>query len=148
MEVANVSSQNVFQETKRIPQRELDLNGFFEILAAQMKYQDPLSGGDSSTDYLNQMVQMNTLEQMKNLGDNFSQMVQYQNFQLQYQNLQYGNSLIGKNVTLNTGEQILQGVVDKVKIVSGQVQIMVEDIPYTLDQVTEIQNTGAQEVES
>ncbi len=141
MEVANVSSQNVFQETQRIPQRELDLNGFFEILAAQMKYQDPLSGGDSTTDYLNQMVQMNTLEQMKNLGNNFSQMVQYQN-------LQYGSSLIGKNVTLNTGEQIIQGVVDKVKIVSGQVQIMVEDIPYTLDQVTEIQNIDTEKVES
>lgn len=141
MNVSDVLSQSVTKKGQRTPQNQLGEDAFLQILSSQMKYQDPLSGGGNPTESISQLAQFSSLEQMQNLNSAFSKM-------LQYQNAQYGSQLIGKSVTLNTGEQIIEGTVDRVKMSDGEVRIMIEDIPYKLEQVVEIKNMDRQEVES
>lgn len=132
MDISVENSKNVIQQTQRIPKNQLSTEDFFQLLATQLKYQDPLSEENNSSEFINQMVQMNTMEQLQDLNKNFSQLTQYQN-------LQYASSLIGKNVSLNTGNQSLEGIVDKIKIIQGDAYIIVENVLYSLDQIVEIQ---------
>lgn len=134
MNVTNVvSSSAMAQETNRTPVTQLDKDAFLQILAAQLKYQDPLSGGDN-TQYVTQLAQFSTLEQMQNLNTSLSEMLY-----LQY--MQYGSQLVGKSVTLNDGQQEIQGVVEKLSMRNGDVNIIVNGISYKLYQLEEINIT-------
>lgn len=139
MKVPNINSQGVDQEVQRSPAKELGKDEFLKILVAQLKHQDPLSGGDN-TEYIAQLAQFSSLEQMQNLNANletgFSMM-------LYHQNAQYASQLIGKNVTLNTGDDIIQGIVEKTKLSEGNVRIVVEGKPYWLEQIIEIEDAQA-----
>src|SRR5690554_4848146 len=139
MNISNISYQVTAQEDQRTPKTQLGKDEFLKILVAQLKNQDPLSGGDN-TAYIAQLAQFSSLEQMQNLNANletgFSMM-------LYHQNAQYASQLIGKNVTLNTGDDIIQGVVEKTILSEGNVRIVVEGKPYWLEQIIEIEDVQA-----
>ena len=122
--------------TGRTPGNQLDKDAFLQIMAAQLRYQDPLSGGDN-TQYVAQMAQFSALEQMQNLNASISDM-------LAFQYLQFGSQLVGKSVTLNDGEQTVQGVVEKVRLASGDIELIVNGKSYTMDQVEEIGLAGSE----
>lgn len=65
---------------------DMDKNAFFKILAAELSNQDPDNAKDG-TEYVSQMAQFSSLEQMVNLNENVK--------------FTGANSLIGKTVTLN-----------------------------------------------
>ncbi|HZK33977.1 MAG TPA: flagellar hook capping FlgD N-terminal domain-containing protein [Bacillota bacterium] len=130
MNVNGIQSQAYTQENERVPKNQLGKNEFMQLLAAQIKYQDPLSGSDQ-TQNIAQMAQFSTLEQMQNLNDAFSIL-------LYYQNAQYGSQLVGKQVKLDDGGVQVEGRVQRVRIFGGDVRIMVEDRLYSLYQVVEI----------
>lgn len=133
MNVSGVGSQGEVQESQRNPQSTLGKDAFLQILTAQMKYQDPLSGGNNTTESISQMAQFSSLEQMQNLNEGFSRM-------LYYQNAQYASQLIGKQVTLSDGDQMIQGIVEKTKIVNGDVRIVIDGKSYWVEQITQIEN--------
>ncbi len=85
---------------------ELGKDAFFELLTTQLKHQDPLEPMDN-TQFISQMAQFSSLEQMSNVNENLSKY-------LQSQSISDGASLIGKTVETidsETGEIIA----DKVK---------------------------------
>ena len=130
MNVSNVNAATIAQETSRTPKDQLGKDEFLSILAAQLQYQDPLSGGDN-TEYVAQLAQFSSLEQMQNLNQSISEMVYFQY-------IQYGSQMVGKNVSLFDGEKKVQGVVEKVTMQSGDINIVVNGTPYKLHQVEEI----------
>ena len=130
MNVSNVNPLATAKEVERTPTKQLDKNAFLSLLAAQLQYQDPLSGGDN-TQYIAQMAQFSSLEQMQNLNSSISELVYFQY-------IQYGSQMVGKNVTINDGEQRIQGVVEKVNMQGGQINIVVNGTQYMLHQVEEI----------
>lgn len=130
MNVNRVQAQMQSQQAERTPKNQLGKNDFFQILAAQIKYQDPLSGSDQ-TQNIAQMAQFSSLEQMQNLNEAFSKL-------LFYQNAQYGSQLVGKRVTLDTAGGLQTGIVERVRILADQVSIIVGSKAYGLDQVIEI----------
>ena len=59
------------QQAQRKVDNQLGKDDFLRILITQLRYQDPLSPMED-TDFIAQMAQFSTLEQMKNLSQDFS----------------------------------------------------------------------------
>lgn len=139
MNISSINSQVTAQENQRTPTTELGKDEFLEILVTQLQNQDPLNGGDN-TEYIAQLAQFSSLEQMQNLNENlesgFSMM-------LYHQNVQHASQLIGKSVTLNDGDDQIVGLVEKSKIANGNVQVVVKGKPYWLEQIVEIEDAKA-----
>lgn len=107
---------------------------FLKIMAAEISNQS-FMGGDSGskTDYISQLAQFTTLEQMGLITDNLNTL-NYMGHQ------QYAFSLIGKQVTLADGEGNITGIVEKVKLQNGLAIIQVNDKDYYLGSVIEVSN--------
>lgn len=106
----------------------LDKNSFLKLLVTQMKYQDPLNPS-TDTQFVEQLATFSQLEQMQNLN------------QTTTNNQAFG--LVGMNVAISTkdssGNAILkEGTVDSVIISNGVANLVVDDNPYTLDQIVQV----------
>lgn len=94
--------------------QEMDKNAFLTILAAELSNMDPM-GNNDSTQYVTQMAQFASMEQMTNLNNTMSS----------YAN----NSLVGKGVTLksvNNEGVNYTGIVKSVTSNSSKTTIAVE----------------------
>ena len=106
----------------RTPNNSLDKDAFLQLLIAQMKYQDPLNPMDDK-EFIGQMAQFTSLEQMQNLNATFSKTHAY--------------SMIGKTVygyyqDPNSGQyNEVTGLVSAVTTKGSEIYLYVEgkDIP-------------------
>ena len=130
MNVSNIHTLSAAGESARIPQTQLGKNDFLKILAAQLQYQDPLSGGNN-TEYIAQLAQFAALEQIQNLNNSITEM-------MYLQVLQYGSQLVGKTVTINDGIHEFRGVVERINLQNGEISVIVNDSRYKLYQIEEI----------
>lgn len=124
--------------------KNLNIEDFLQIMAAEIKNQNPMSsdGGGSKTDYISQLAQFTTLDQLTSITDSLS----YLNIMSQQQ---YAFTLIGKEVKINTGEVgedgkaiTIDGTVDKVKFNNGIITIEVNGENYYLGSIIEVGNQG------
>lgn len=132
------NSFNVGQNQRNMPSNKnsLSIDDFLQIMAAEIKNQNPMGsdgGSGSKTDYISQLAQFTTLEQMTLMTENLNT-INYMGQQ------QYAFSLIGKEVTLTDGNDTLVGIVEKVKIKNGFATIQVDGVDYYLGSVTEVTN--------
>ncbi len=98
---------------------------FLKLLVTQMTSQDPLNP-QSDTAFAAQLAQFSALQSS-------------QNTETDLQGLQ-SNSLIGRTVTVNgSGGAQAAGVVSGVQVSSGLPEIIVNNQPYTLSQLSSIQ---------
>ncbi len=134
---AVVMGQNTTNEKNK--RNTLSLDDFLQIMAAEISNQNPMGsdGGGSKTDYISQMAQFTTLDQLAQITENISILT------LMGQQ-QYSFSLIGKEVTVIDGEETITGTVDKVKFQNGIAMLQVKDNYYYLGSVIEV---GHKEVE-
>lgn len=109
----------------------IEMGGFLKILAAELQNQDPLNAGDS-TQYLQQMLQFTSLEQMENLSKSVENMFLSQKFE-------QGSLMIGKTakIALNDGTY-KTGQVSSVNLINGNVYVVVDDDKYAIDDVVEL----------
>ena len=141
MGISEIASQGVYAAAspgtaERTPDNKLGKDAFLQILAAQLRYQDPMGGGDN-TQFIAQMAQFGTLEQIQNLNSTMTDM-------LAFQYLQFGSQMVGKNVTLNDGRQTVQGQVEKVRLTGGDIRLVVNGVSYTMDQIEDISVSGSE----
>ncbi|MBT9169269.1 MAG: Basal-body rod modification protein FlgD [Syntrophomonadaceae bacterium] len=128
MEVQNVSPTATAQFTSK--SRELGKNNFLKLLVTQLKHQDPLKPMED-TEFIAQLAQFNSLEQMINLNQSFEKMQQWQ------QVIQ-GTSLIGKGVLAKIPEDVM-GTVTQVMLLEGKVSLVIDGRKeVNLDQVISI----------
>lgn len=116
-----------------LPKKSLDIDDFLKIMAAEISNQNPMGGesGGSNTDYISQLAQFTTLEQMGEITEGIN-MLTLMNQQ------QHSFNLIGKEVTLSVeGEEII-GIVEKVKFDKGYAMLVVKDKEYPLGAVLEV----------
>lgn len=95
------------------PGKDMDKNSFLKILSAELSNQDPDNAKDS-TQYISQMAQFTSMEQMANLNTTMSSFA--------------ANSLVGKGVTmkdLNSSGEQYTGVVKAVTTKNGETTISV-----------------------
>ena len=114
----------------------INMDDFLKILAASMS-NPPLggegSGGGSSngTDYISQMVQFTTLEQLQTLSENLE-------YTMMMTQQQQAINMIGKDVKLANGDSTVNGTIDKVKFVGGFATIEVNGKDYLMSDILEI----------
>ncbi len=120
----------------------LGKDSFLQLLVTQMRYQDPLEPA-KDTEYIAQLAQFNSLEQMQNLNDKFDQM-------LKWSQLTQSSNLIGKQIDglTMTGEDKdgdgnadvakVSGEVKEVKFVEGQPILMVGSTEVKLSDIVRI----------
>ena len=102
------------------PTNDLDKDAFLQLLVTQMKYQDPLDPMKNE-DFVAQLAQFNSLEQMMQLNESFESM-------LLMQTLTQASSFIGKQVGwINEDGTASEGVVEAVEVISGTPQLIVGD---------------------
>src|SRR5690554_329025 len=120
-------------QVERKDGNNLDKDAFFKLLITQLKYQDPLTPMEN-TEFVAQMAQFSSLEQMENMNANMSQF-------LRIQALSEGASLIGRTVeTIDaaTGETIT-GKVEKVTFEEGNMFAYLEnDQKIIIDGITAV----------
>lgn len=119
-------------DSKRAPKQELGKNEFLQILSVQLSNQDPLQPMED-TDFIAQMAQFSSLEQMSELNKSFSTSQAY--------------SLIGKNVVGtvsddNGSTQTILGRVTGIARQGGVDYLQVGSYYLPLGAVAEIYDTG------
>ena len=90
----------------RTYKNQLDKDDFLKILLTQLTHQDPTKPMEDK-EFIAQMAQFSSLEQMTNMSKEFGKL----------QNVLAANqavNLIGKNVQITDGDQVVSGMVEEV----------------------------------
>lgn len=117
--VSNVVAANSTTENKNT----LDKDAFLKLLVTQMQYQDPMEP-TSNTEYMSQMAQFSSVEQMQNLTSTITS--------------GQSMSLTGQYVILNVPDAAgnidqVSGLVDYVTVQDGKTYFHIEDNYYPSD---------------
>lgn len=114
----------VTQKTSTRGTSELGKDAFLQLLVAQMKYQDPLEPS-KDTEFISQLAQFSSLEQMQNLNKTFSNAQAF--------------SLIGQTVIVNTEvdgrTNQIEGTVDYVTLSNGKPYVSINGSLYLASDV-------------
>lgn len=124
--VSSLMSQYGLTETKATSDNDLDKDAFLNLLATQMKYQDPLNP-QSNEDMLAQMAQFSALEQMQNMTTATSMQQAYDLL---------GKTIFGVVDTEVTGQvEYAEGIATAVTIKNGQPYLRVDGKDVALEDV-------------
>lgn len=110
--------------------QDLGKNDFFQILSAQLQFQDPMEGGDNS-EYVAQLAQFSSLEQMENLNTAIAGLKSNQN-------LLFGGLMIGKTVTLSGENGIVKGEVQSVRVRGSELYVLVGEEEYPAGEILDM----------
>ncbi len=110
----------------RTASQELGKDDFLKLLITQLQNQDPTSPMEN-TEFIAQMAQFSSLEQMTNMSNEFTKLANM---------LNSGEavSMLGKSVELNNGDSSMTGVVEAVTRGTNP-QVQVNGMLYSMDQI-------------
>lgn len=108
---------------------ELGKDDFLKLLITQLSNQDPTSPMED-TQFISQMAQFSSLEQMTNMSTSFSKMADFLNSQ-------EAAGTLGKTVELEIGDAAVQGIVEGATRGENP-QIMVNGMYYSMDKIKAI----------
>ena len=123
-------------QTKEVKSNNIDKDTFLQLLVAQLKYQDPLEPEDNN-EFIGQMAQFSTLEQMQNMTGSMDKIAQLVNNIDTSVLVGQLSGMIGKGVEwINTTQsadedgnpvtdtQTLSGVITGVTVADGTTKII------------------------
>lgn len=124
-----VDSFNKTLNQGRVHKQELDKDDFLKILITQLTKQDPTKPMEDK-EFIAQMAQFSTLEQMKNMSEGFSNVAE------KIQSTQ-ALGMLGRTVEIANGDSLVSG---KVEAVTGGdfPNLLVNGKYYGLDSVSSI----------
>jgi len=117
----------------------LDKDAFLKLLVSQVKNQDPLQPA-GSTEYVAQLAQFSSLEQMQNLNDNIVGLALLQQNNALLSQLTQSSALIGQTVEWtdpDTGA-VHSGEVSSVKLEDGLALLEIDGQNVPLGYVTQV----------
>lgn len=124
---------NAFNKTNdskgRVSQSELGKDDFLKLLITQLQNQDPTSPMED-TEFISQMAQFSSLEQMTNMSTSFNKMASFLNSS-------EAASTLGKTVELNVGDTTTKGIVEGATR-GDNPQILVNGMYYSMDKIAAI----------
>jgi len=128
-EVENRKLAQEFNQRNTLPNQNMGKDDFLKILLTQLAHQDPTAPMQDK-EFIAQMAQFSSLEQMTNLASDFAKMARM------LQSTEAAGAL-GKAVELDTGFETVQGTVQAVT--RGEIpQILVNGRYFNWEQVTAI----------
>jgi len=124
----NTFNKSIVQNGRQVS-NELGKDDFLKLLITQLSNQDPTSPMEN-TEFISQMAQFSSLEQMTNMSNEFTKLANM---------LNSGEavSMLGKSVELNIGDTSITGVVDAVTRGTNP-QVQVNGMLYSMDQVNAV----------
>ena len=127
--------------------KELGKDDFLKLLVTQVRYQDPLKPTEDK-EFIAQLAQFSSLEQMQNLNTSFSSLANMQNSLFTASVMGQAVSLIGRQVEGVENEQTFSGLVNGMKIVDGVPKILVDGQEVNISSISKITipPTSTQEV--
>ena len=133
-EQLNVENQvNSYNKTLvqngRKTSNELGKDDFLKLLITQLSNQDPTNPMEN-TEFISQMAQFSSLEQMTNMSTSFSKMASFINSS-------EAASTLGKTVELNIGDTTTTGIVEGATRGENP-QILVNGMYYSMDKIAAI----------
>ena len=108
---------------------ELGKDDFLKLLITQLSNQDPTSPMEN-TEFISQMAQFSSLEQMTNMSSSFTKMASFINSS-------EAASTVGKTVELNIGDTTTTGIVEGATRGENP-QILVNGMYYSMDKIAAI----------
>jgi len=127
----NVDSFNKSLNAGRTHKSELDKDDFLKILLTQLTHQDPTKPLEDK-EFIAQMAQFSTLEQMTNMNKEITNMVQ-----VVAKNNAYG--VLGKVVEITNAVGTITGKVDKV-IGGDNAQVQIDGQLYYYNDIASVAN--------
>jgi flagellar basal-body rod modification protein FlgD len=110
---------------------ELGKDDFLKLLITQLQNQDPTSPMEN-TEFISQMAQFSSLEQMTNMSTSFTKMASFISSS-------EATSTLGKTVELNVGDTTVKGIVEGAT--RGDVpQVIVNGMYYDMNKISAIYN--------
>jgi len=103
---AQVNNLNAVLKQDGVKQSTMGQDEFLKILITQLSYQDPTSPMQDK-EFIAQMAQFSSLEQMTKMGSEFAKLSGTLN-------MNSAIGLIGKNVTISSGDLSVNGLVEEV----------------------------------
>lgn len=115
----------------RMPSQQLGKDDFLKLLITQLSNQDPTSPMED-TQFISQMAQFSSLEQMTNMNESFNKMAAMINSS-------QATSTLGKTVEVDLGDTTSQGVVEATSF-GVNPQVMVNGMYYDLNKIKAVYN--------
>ena len=138
--LASVNSVDTIKigEKSRSPGQSLGAEGFLKLLTIQLTHQAPLEPM-RDTDFIAQMASFSSLEQMRELTEDFNHFAGNQDRAA-------AQALLGRNVVLKGGEgSPLGGRVDAVSLGEDGIKVSVNGAHYGVEQILQIQHSNQAE---
>lgn len=132
MQLASIAGTGTPASYNATSTSNLGTDAFLQLLVAQLRYQDPLSPMKDN-EFIAQLAQLNTLEQLKQLNAEVECMLSLQVFsQAAY--------LLGKEVQARTGTNgtLVEGAVSEVRIINGIPVLVVDGHEIALAEVVKV----------
>ena len=115
--------------TERTVSNELGKDDFLKLLITQLQNRDPTEPMENQ-EFIAQMAQFSSLEQMTNMSTSFAKMASFISSQ-------EATNTLGKTVELNVGDTTTTGIVEGATR-GDNPQILVNGMYYTLDKIAAI----------
>lgn len=124
----NTFNKSIVQNGRQFS-NELGKDDFLKLLITQLSNQDPTSPMEN-TEFISQMAQFSSLEQMTNMSTSFSKMASFINSS-------EAASTLGKTVELNVGDASVTGIVEGATRGENP-QVLVNGMYYSMDKIAAI----------
>lgn len=114
------------------PAAQVNSQDFLRLLTVQLRYQNPLEPM-KETEFVSQLAQFSQLEAQRDTSALMRQL-------LQLQTLQEAAGLLGRTVVIKPldGDAPVEGTVERVKLVEGDVRLVVGGRDYSLYELVEV----------
>ena len=124
----NTFNKSIVQNGRQVS-NELGKDDFLKLLITQLSNQDPTSPMENN-EFISQMAQFSSLEQMTNMSTSFSKMASFINSS-------EAASTLGKTVELNVGDASVTGIVEGATRGENP-QVLVNGMYYSMDKIAAI----------
>lgn len=125
----NLQNSKNLAETGKATSQSLGKDDFLKLLIAQLSNQDPTSPMEN-TEFIAQMAQFSSLEQMTNMSTSFTQLADMLT-------ASEASSVIGRTVEVDLNGEVLTGQVEAATRGSNP-SVQINGMLYSMDQITKV----------